>query len=67
MMDEAHTPWKQSRTTVTLVANALGSTVKEGGYTQHPYVCVSVYLPERAPAECKWLAIVTESPLKKKD
>lgn len=66
MMNEAHTSWKQNRTTVTLVANALGSAVEEsrmGDYTQHPCVCVCSL--KRTHAECEWLTIVTESPLKR--
>lgn len=45
MMNEARTLWKQSRTTVTLDANALGSSAEDsrmGGYTQHSSVCLCV-------------------------
>lgn len=42
-MNEAHTPWKQSRTTTTLVANSLGSEAEERGMGRS-FMCGSVCL-----------------------
>lgn len=70
MMDEAHTPWKQSRTTMTLVVNALGSNTEErgmGGYTRHQSVraYARVCSLKHTQAEWEWLTIVAEFPLKR--